>query len=179
LSGSIKRVFTFKSSIMSEKFSQKGDNIKKYYHIKNLGLYQVTLRHEMRRKWNIRCYCLRLHLLYIPKRVGELKLVTTNIQLRRHTEFMALEMYATLIILVHPPPFDLTSPKTARLAGKKWTSFLPLGTTAQGELWPPEQFSFHGVRLSASRPAPNLEDQGIPLRLAPTPWPVRHGWSYQ
>jgi hypothetical protein len=33
----------------------------------------------------------------------------------------------------------------------------------------PEQFSFYGVRLLASRPIPNLEDQGIPLRLAPTP----------
>jgi hypothetical protein len=33
------------------------------------------------------------------------------------------------------------------------------------------------VRL-ASRPTPNLEDQGIPLRLGPTPWPVRHGWPY-
>jgi hypothetical protein len=32
----------------------------------------------------------------------------------------------------------------------------------------PEQFSFYGVRLLASRPTPNLEDQGIPLRLAPT-----------
>jgi hypothetical protein len=33
----------------------------------------------------------------------------------------------------------------------------------------PEQFSFYGVRLLASRSTPNLEDQGIPLRLAPTP----------
>jgi hypothetical protein len=33
----------------------------------------------------------------------------------------------------------------------------------------PEQFSFYGVRLLASRPTPNLEDQGIPLRLARTP----------
>jgi hypothetical protein len=33
----------------------------------------------------------------------------------------------------------------------------------------PEQFSFYGVRLLASRPIPNLGDQGIPLRLAPTP----------
>jgi hypothetical protein len=57
-------------------------------------------------------------------------------------------------------------------------SFLPLGATAHGELWPPEQsvsilvpeqFSFYGVRLLASRPTPNLEDQSIPLRLAPTP----------
>jgi hypothetical protein len=32
----------------------------------------------------------------------------------------------------------------------------------------PEQFSFYGVRLLVSRPTPNLEDQGIPLRLAPT-----------
>jgi hypothetical protein len=65
-------------------------------------------------------------------------------------------------------------------------SFLSLGATAQGELWPPEQsasillyseadcliseqFSFYDLRLLASRPTPNLEDQGIPLRLAPTP----------
>jgi hypothetical protein len=39
-----------------------------------------------------------------------------------------------------------------------------------------EQFCFYGVRLLASRPTPNLEDQGVPLCLAPTPWPVRHGW---
>jgi hypothetical protein len=32
-----------------------------------------------------------------------------------------------------------------------------------------EQFSFYGVRLFASRPSTNLEDQDIPLRLAPTP----------
>jgi hypothetical protein len=47
------------------------------------------------------------------------------------------------------------------------------GTTALCEPWPSswisEQFNFYGVRLSASRPTPNLEDQGIPLRLAPTP----------
>jgi hypothetical protein len=33
----------------------------------------------------------------------------------------------------------------------------------------PEQFSFYCVRLLASRPTPNLKDQDIPLRLAPTP----------
>jgi hypothetical protein len=43
----------------------------------------------------------------------------------------------------------------------------------------PEQFSVYGVRLLVSRPTPNLEDQGIPLRLAPTPSPVRHGCPYQ
>jgi hypothetical protein len=32
-----------------------------------------------------------------------------------------------------------------------------------------EQFSFYDVGLLASRSTPNLEDQGIPLRLAPTP----------
>jgi hypothetical protein len=32
-----------------------------------------------------------------------------------------------------------------------------------------EQFSFYGLRLLVSRPTPNLEDRGIPLRLAPTP----------
>jgi hypothetical protein len=65
-------------------------------------------------------------------------------------------------------------------------SFLPFGATAQGEFWlseqtasillyseadslVSEQFSFYGVRLLASRPTPNLEDQGIPLHLTPTP----------
>jgi hypothetical protein len=65
-------------------------------------------------------------------------------------------------------------------------SYLPLGATAEGELWPPEQsasillnseadclvseqFSCYGVRLLVSRPTLNLEDRGIPLRLAPTP----------
>jgi hypothetical protein len=33
----------------------------------------------------------------------------------------------------------------------------------------PEQLSFYGVRLLVSRSTPNLEDQGIPPRLAPTP----------
>jgi hypothetical protein len=33
----------------------------------------------------------------------------------------------------------------------------------------PEQFSFHGVRMLVSRPTPNLDYQGIPLHLAPTP----------
>jgi hypothetical protein len=60
----------------------------------------------------------------------------------------------------------------ARLEDMKFLpSFLPLGATAQGELWPPkqsasilfyseadclvsEQFSFYGVRLLASRPTP-------------------------
>jgi hypothetical protein len=42
-----------------------------------------------------------------------------------------------------------------------------------------EQFSFYSVRLLVSRPTPNLEDQGIPLRLASTPCPVRQGWPYQ
>jgi hypothetical protein len=32
-----------------------------------------------------------------------------------------------------------------------------------------KQFSFYGVRLLASPPTTNLEDQGIPLRPAPTP----------
>jgi hypothetical protein len=32
----------------------------------------------------------------------------------------------------------------------------------------PEQFSFYGVRLLASSQTPNLEDQIITLRLAPT-----------
>jgi hypothetical protein len=76
------------------------------------------------------------------------------------------------------------------------SSFFPFGATAHGELWPPEQSasillyseadclvseqsSFYGVILLALRPTSNLEGQGVPLRLALTPWPGRHGWSYQ
>jgi hypothetical protein len=33
----------------------------------------------------------------------------------------------------------------------------------------PEHFSFYGIKLIVSRPTPNLENQSIPLRLAPTP----------
>jgi hypothetical protein len=32
-----------------------------------------------------------------------------------------------------------------------------------------EYFNFYGVRFLVSRPTPNLEDQGIPFCLAPTP----------
>jgi hypothetical protein len=32
-----------------------------------------------------------------------------------------------------------------------------------------KQFSFYCVKLLASGPTPSLEDQGIPLRLVPTP----------
>jgi hypothetical protein len=42
---------------------------------------------------------------------------------------------------------------------------------AEADFLVPEQFSFYGVKLLVSRPIPNLENQGIPLRLAPTPWP--------
>jgi hypothetical protein len=42
-----------------------------------------------------------------------------------------------------------------------------------------KQFNFYDVRLLASHPTSNLEDQCIPLRLAPTPRPVRPGWPYQ
>jgi hypothetical protein len=40
---------------------------------------------------------------------------------------------------------------------------------SEAEYLVPEQFSFYGVRLLVSRTTPNLEDQDIPLRLAPTP----------
>jgi hypothetical protein len=44
----------------------------------------------------------------------------------------------------------------------------PFFSPSEADYLVPEQFSFYGVRL-ASRPTPNLEDQGIPLRLGPTP----------
>jgi hypothetical protein len=45
----------------------------------------------------------------------------------------------------------------------------PFFSTSEAHYLVSEQFSFYGVRLLASRPTPKLEDQGIPLRLAPTP----------
>jgi hypothetical protein len=51
-------------------------------------------------------------------------------------------------------------------------------TTSEADYPVSEQFSFYGVGLLASCPTPNLEGQGIPPCLAPTPWPVWHGWPY-
>jgi hypothetical protein len=64
----------------------------------------------------------------------------------------------------------------------KIKSIHPLGATALGEPWPPlKKSSFRGrflgfgtnyfyvVGLSAPRPTPNLEDQGIPFRLGHHP----------
>jgi hypothetical protein len=53
----------------------------------------------------------------------------------------------------------------AHLFSLSFHSFLPSET----DYLVPEQFSFYGVKLLPSRPTPNLEDRGIPLRLAPTP----------
>jgi len=39
--------------------------------------------------------------------------------------------------------------------------------------------SFYGVRLSASRPTPNLEDQSIPFCLGHHLWPVWHVTPYE
>jgi hypothetical protein len=45
----------------------------------------------------------------------------------------------------------------------------PIFSTSEADYLVSKQFSFYGVRLLVSRLTPNLEDQGIPLRLAPTP----------
>jgi hypothetical protein len=51
------------------------------------------------------------------------------------------------------------------------SSYLPyrIYFTLEADYLVPQQFNFYGVRLLASRPIPNLEDQGIPLCLASTP----------
>ena len=41
------------------------------------------------------------------------------------------------------------------------------------------KYIFYGVRLSATRPTPNLEDQGIPFCLGHHPRPIWHGRPYQ
>jgi hypothetical protein len=60
----------------------------------------------------------------------------------------------------------------AHLFSLIFNSFRP----SEADYLVPEHFSFYGVRLLASRPTPNLEDQGIPLCLAPTPRPIGHLW---
>jgi len=40
-------------------------------------------------------------------------------------------------------------------------------------------WTFYGVRLAASSPTSNLEDQVIPFHLGHHLWPVQHGRSYQ
>jgi len=40
-------------------------------------------------------------------------------------------------------------------------------------------YMFYGVRLSASHPTPNLEDQGIPFCLGHHLWPIWHVKPYQ
>jgi hypothetical protein len=42
----------------------------------------------------------------------------------------------------------------------------PFFRPSEAECLVSEQFSFYGVRLLASRPTPNLQDQGIPLDLS-------------
>jgi hypothetical protein len=93
---------------------------------------------------------------------------------RAHAKYIAIKINSGKSIFIHFTYF------------KRYIvlSFLPLGATVQGELWPPEQsasipseadylvseqFNFYGVSLLESRPIPNLEDQGILLHLAPTP----------
>jgi hypothetical protein len=49
-----------------------------------------------------------------------------------------------------------------------FSSIFHLSHPSYADYLVPEQFSFYGVTLLASRPNPNLEE-GIPLRLAPTP----------
>jgi hypothetical protein len=62
----------------------------------------------------------------------------------------ALQLRMSFGLLNNLPPFFIFSPTEA-------------------DYLVSEQFSFYSVMFLASRPTPNLEDQGIPLRLAPTP----------
>jgi hypothetical protein len=45
----------------------------------------------------------------------------------------------------------------------------PFFSPSEADYLVSEQFSFYGVRLLGSRPTVNMEDQGVPLCLAPTP----------
>ena len=64
---------------------------------------------------------------------------------------------------------------TAPLLSTRWQENFYLG------MWGTSQhiYIFYGVRLSASHPTPNLEDQGIPFCLGHHPWSTWHGRPYQ
>jgi hypothetical protein len=84
--------------------------------------------------------------------------------------------------------FTCSDDETSNGRAKKWeecgwkrswpTYFCALIFLHEADYLVSKQFSVYGVRLLASRPTPNLEDQNIPLLLATTAWPVRHGWPY-
>jgi hypothetical protein len=122
---------------------------------------------------------------YIQRRMGCRFLPSP----RRHSSEWAL---ASWTVSLHSSLFFICSDdETSKGTVKRWedcgwkrswpTYFCSLISLhpSEADYMVSKQFSFYGVRLLASRPAPNLKDQGIPLLLAPTPWPVRHGWSYQ
>jgi hypothetical protein len=96
-----------------------------------------------------------------------------------HPSFpLALQLRASFGLLNNLPPFfsifDHSSPSfhfhfteiiMYIFADVDFRSVHP----AEADYLVPEQFSFYGVKLLASRATPNLEDQGMPLHLAPTP----------
>jgi hypothetical protein len=78
--------------------------------------------------------------------------------------FSILHIYSHLFF---PPSFP--SALQLRVSFGLLNNQPPFFSPSEADCLVSEQFSFHGVRLSASCPTPNLEDQGISLCLAPTP----------
>ena len=91
---------------------------------------------------------------------------------------------SSLLCARYPPVCDTHPPQV--LPHVFHSLILPLARVAAEDqttfclYWVPEQCCFFfGVRLLASRPTPNLEDQGVFLCLGFTLRPVRHGRPYQ
>jgi hypothetical protein len=69
-------------------------------------------------------------------------------------------------LLNNPPPFfSILHLSSRSFADVDFRSIHP----SEAAYLVSKQFSFYGMMLLVSRPTPNLEDQDIPLRLAPTP----------
>jgi hypothetical protein len=78
---------------------------------------------------------------------------------------LALQLRVSFGLLNNQPPFFSVHLSSRSFADVDFLSIHP----SEADFLVSEHFSFYGVRLLASCPTPNLEDQGIPLLLAPTP----------
>jgi hypothetical protein len=90
-------------------------------------------------------------------------------------EFCAVWNYVSWVMLRNPPLRRYSS----GCALPSWTICLHSSLfiyPSEANYLVSKQFSFYGMKLWASHTTPNLEEQDVPLRLAPSRWSVRHGW---
>jgi hypothetical protein len=118
----------------------------------------------------------------VGKECLQRRCIATEINCCLHIRCLAMNVYSDFTISAFGRYVTILLPSPRRYSSgwalASWTICLH-SSPAEADCLVSEQFSFYGVRLLVSRPTPNREDQGISLRLAPTPWPVRHRWPYQ